>query len=293
MKKAVALLLTLGICMFSLSALAAEWSFPVSVTELMSDHARLVNRDHLLEESYKPEDLVAATVKRASSSKIELRKEASEALTKMFEDAQLVKEYTYRVQNSKGEWVEKQFQNDAGLRLILKSGFRSYGTQKTTYNNYLARNNGVDDGISSPPGASEHQTGMACDVLSVNYNATNQYMNDSFYQTPEAQWMEENCIQYGFVLRYPEDKEELTRVPYEPWHLRYVGREIAGYLKVSGKCMEEFYEAYQQALTDFTAAGGDLDAQKLIEATRKSNGIESTVLEVYGEDGDAEVSLSF
>ena len=90
MKKAVALLLTLGICMFSLSALAAEWSFPVSVTELMSDHARLVNRDHLLEESYKPEDLVAATVKRASSSKIELRKEASEALTKMFEDAQLV-----------------------------------------------------------------------------------------------------------------------------------------------------------------------------------------------------------
>ena len=293
MKKAAALLLTLVMCCLSLPALAAEWSFPVSVTELTSDHALLVNRDHLLASDYKPEDLMATSVKRASSSKIELRPEAAEALAKMFEDAQAVTEYTYRVQNSKGEWVEKLFESDAGLRLILKSGFRSYGTQKTTYNNYLARNNGVDDGISSPPGASEHQTGMACDVLSVEYNANNQYMNDSFYQTPEAQWMEENCIQYGFILRYPADKEDLTKVPYEPWHLRYVGREIAGYLKVSGKCMEEFYEAYQQALTEFAAAGGDLDAQMLVEATRKSNGIESTVLEVYGEDGDAEVSLSF
>ena len=81
----------------------------------------------------------------------------------------------------------------------------------------------------------------ACDVLSVNYNATNQYMNDSFYQTPEAQWMEENCIQYGFVLRYPEDKEDLTRVPYEPWHLRYVGTEISSQFGPnSSLTLEEF-----------------------------------------------------
>ncbi len=293
MKRIPAMMLALLLCASGSSALAAEWSFPVSVTELTSDHALLVNRDHLLDESYKPEDLVVATVKRTSSSKIELRPEVNQALETMFEDALAVKEYTYRVKNSKGEWVEKEFKSEAGLRLVLKSGFRSYGTQKTTYNNYLARNNGVDDGISSPPGASEHQSGLACDVLSVDYNANNQYMNASFYQTPEAQWMEENCIYYGFVIRYPEDKEDLTRVPYEPWHLRYVGREIAGYLNVNSKCLEEFYEDYQAALAAFIADGGDIEAQKLVEAARKSNGIESTVLDVYGEDGDAEISLTF
>jgi D-alanyl-D-alanine carboxypeptidase len=294
MKKLVALLLAVTVCVgYSAAMAAADWTFTVSATELESDHAMLVNRDHMLEESYKPSDLVKATVKCASSSKIELREEAAEALKKMFEDALLVTEYTYKVQTSSGDWKEKEFTSTAGLRLILKSGYRSYGTQKTTYNNYLARNNGVDDGISSPPGASEHQTGMACDVLSVDYNANNQYMNESFYQTPEAQWMEENCYSYGFILRYPKDKEELTRVPYEAWHLRYVGREIAGYIKTNGLCMEEFYEIYQKALSDFTAAGGDLAAQMQLEATRKSNGMESTVLDVYGEDGDAEVSLTF
>lgn len=294
MKRLAALLLSLTVCIMPVATLAAAgWSFAVSVTELESDHALLVNRDHMLAESDKPVDLVKVPVKCASSSKIELREEASDALKKMFDDALLVTEYAYRVQGSDGTWKDKMFQSDAGLRLILKSGYRSYGTQKTTYNNYLARNNGKDDGISSPPGASEHQTGLACDVLSVDYNANNQYMNDSFYQTPEAQWMAENCYSYGFILRYPEDKEELTRVPYEPWHLRYVGREIAGYVKTNGVCLEEFYEAAQAALAAFTAAGGDLEAQKQLEATRKSNGLESTVLDVYGEDGDAEVSLTF
>lgn len=294
MKKLFALFLVILWCTLALPAMAqATWSFQVSVTELDSDHAMLVNRDHLLAETYKPSDLVRATVKCASSSKIELREETVLALEKMFADAALVKEYTYQVQDKSGNWSAKQFSSDAGLKLILKSGYRSYGTQKTTYNNYLARNNGVDDGISSPPGASEHQTGMACDILSVDYNANNQYMNASFYQTPEAQWMAENCYYYGFILRYPEDKVTITRVPYEPWHLRFVGREIAGYIKTSGASFEEFYETWQQELADFKAAGGDVEAQKLAESTRKSNGLESTVLEIYGEDGDAEVSLSF
>lgn len=294
MRKLSALALAFLLCAACPAGLAeALWTFPVTVTELQSDHALLVNRAHLLEESYRPTDLVTVPVKCASSSKIELREEAAEALKAMFADAALVTEYPYRVKNSSGEWVDKLFSSDAGLRLILKSGYRSYGTQKTTYSNYLARNNGVDDGISSPPGASEHQTGLACDVLSVEYNANNQYMNDSFYQTPEAQWMAENCYYYGFILRYAEDKEAITGVPYEPWHLRYVGRQIAGYIKTSGLCFEEFYEAWNADLTAFTAAGGDIQAQMQLEATQRSNGMESTVLDVYGDDGDAEVSLTF
>jgi zinc D-Ala-D-Ala carboxypeptidase len=294
MKRWICLFLTLILLVACHVALAdAEWTFSVSLTELESDHALLVNRENLLDESYKPSDLVATTVKRASSSRIELREVASAALEKMFEDAAAIKEYTYQVQDSSGNWVDKTFSSDAGLRLTIKSGYRSYGTQKTTYNNYLARNGGVDDGISSPPGASEHQTGLACDVLSVDYNANNQYMNDSFYQTPEAQWMAENCYSYGFILRYPKDKEDITKVPYEPWHMRYVGREIAGYIKVNGLSLEEFTQVWQAALADFVAAGGNEDAQKLLESTRQANGVESTVLDVYGEDGDAEVSLAF
>ncbi len=275
------------------TTVAGEWSFPVTLTELQSDHSLLVNRDNLLASDYVPDDLIYVTVRRASSSKVELREEVNEALAKMFEAASAVTEYTYQVQNSKDEWVEKEFSSEEGLKLVLKSGYRSYGTQKTTYANYLARNNGVDDGISSPPGASEHQTGMACDILSYEYNANNKYMNDSFYQTPEAQWMEENCYSYGFILRYPEDQEAITQVPYEPWHLRYVGREIAGYIKNHGLTLEEFTEIWQAELADFVAAGGDIEAQLMLEATHREAGIESTVLEEYGEDGDAEISLSF
>lgn len=270
-----------------------EWTFNVSLTELESNRSLLVNRDHLLASDYVPDDLVRATVKCASSSKIEICEEVNDAMEKMFAAASEVTEYTYLVQDSKGAWVEKEFKDDQGLRLILKSGYRSYGTQKTTYNNYLARNNGVDDGISSPPGASEHQSGLACDILSVDYNSNNRYMNDSFYQTPEAQWMAENCYSYGFILRYPEDKEDITKVPYEPWHLRYVGREIAGFIKVNNISLEEFTDIWQAKLEAFVAAGGDIEKQLLLESIKKSNGLESTVLNEYGEDGDAEISLSF
>lgn len=294
MKRLSALLaaMLLLVCTTTASA-EAVWTFNVSLTELQSDHAILVNREHKLGENDKPDDLVKVNVKCASSAKTELREVAAAALEKMFADALTVTEYTYKVQGSDGTWTDKEFKADTGLRLLLKSGFRSYGTQKTTYNNYLARNNGKDDGVSSPPGASEHQTGLACDVLSVDYNATHQYMNDDFYQTPEAQWMAENCYAYGFIIRYPEEKEEITQVPYEPWHLRYVGREIAGYIKSTTFSLEEFYENGQAAIEAFKTAGGNLDTQLLLESTKKMNGLESTVLDVYGEDGDAEISLSF
>lgn len=294
MKKLTALLLAMLLLAGCANAMAqAQWTFPVSMTELESDHALLVNRDHLLEASYKPNDLVKVSVKSASSAKIELRQEAADALTKMFEDAALVTDYMYKAKGSDGTWEDKEFTSEMGMRLILKSGYRSYGTQKTTYANFLKRNNGKDDGTVSPEGASEHQTGLACDVLSVDYNANNQYMNASFYDTPEAQWMAENCYGYGFILRYPADKTDITGAIYEPWHLRYVGRQIAGYIRVNNVTLEEFTQRWQAALEEFKAAGGDIEAQKLLESTQKSNGLQSTVLDEYGEDGDAEVSITF
>lgn len=105
--------------------------------------------------------------------------------------------------------------------------------------------------------------------------------------------MEENCYTYGFIIRYPKDKEDITGVPYEPWHLRYVGREIAGYIKVNNVSLEEFTQKWQAALETFKADGGDVEQQLLLESTQKANGMESTILDLYGEDGDAEISLTF
>ena len=270
----------------------AAWDFDLPLSVVTSDYAVLVNRDHLLESTDTPANLVNVNVRKRSSAVIQMDAVVAAALETMFADAKLVTEFEYRVQDAEGSWGYATFSDSDGLQLLLVSGYRSYSSQYTIYNNYLARNNGVDDGISSPAGASEHQTGYSADVISVKYNADNSYMNSTFYQTPEAQWMEENAAIYGFILRYPEDKEDITKVPYEPWHLRYVGREIAGYIKRTGETLEEFTENWQAALAKFLEDGGNVQAQLLLESTAGPTALESTVLDVFDADGDHEISLS-
>lgn len=270
----------------------AEWVFDVPLSTLTGEYAILVNRDHKLSQDDRPANLVGVDLRKRSSTVVELDATVARALESMFGEAAKVTEYVYRVKNGDGGWDYKTFSSPDGLELLLVSGYRSYNSQYTIYNNYLSRNGGVDDGISSPPGASEHQTGLACDVLSVEYNSNNQYMNETFYETPEAQWMEENAAAFGFIIRYPADKEEITKVPYEPWHLRYVGREIAGYIKHTGLTLEEFTELWNAQLDAFVQAGGDVQAQLLLESTMTPAAVVTTVLEIYGEDGDPEVSLT-
>ena len=91
--------------------------------------------------------------------------------------------------------------------------------------------------------------------------ATREYMTQDFKYTPEAQWMKENCAQFGRILRYTEDGEAATGIKFEPWHFRYVGREAAGYLSSTGMSLEAFTEEWQAALADFEARGGDIKAQ--------------------------------
>lgn len=293
MKRSISVLLILTLILSIGAAYAeAEWDFDLPLSDVSNEYVILVNRDNLLESTDRPANLVSVPLRKKTSATVELDETVAAALETMFADAELVTEYEYRVQNSSGAWETATFSDSNGLKLLLVSGYRSYNSQYTIYNNYLARNNGVDDGISSPPGASEHQTGYACDVISVAYNDANKYMNSSFYQTPEAQWMEEFCARYGFIIRYPEDKEDITKVPYEPWHLRYVGRDIAGYIKRTGMTLEEFTEAWQTALARFLEDGGDVQAQLLLESTAGPSDIESIVTDILGEDGDAEVSLT-
>lgn len=129
-----------------------------------------------------------------------------------------------------------KLQSDAaaqGLNIWLSSGFRSYDYQNQIYNNYVARDGqAAADTYSARPGHSEHQSGLAIDVNQID---------DSFIGTPEAIWLENHCHEYGFILRYPQGKQDITGYKYESWHIRYVGTDMSYPIHDSGLTLEEYF----------------------------------------------------
>lgn len=120
-----------------------------------------------------------------------------------------------------------------GITLFVNSSYRSYWEQAELYNTYVyQRGKEEADKVSSRPGHSEHQTGLTFDVNTTEF---------SFENTPEAKWLAENCWKYGFIIRYPKGKEDITGYAYEPWHIRYIGKENARKITQSGKCLEEYF----------------------------------------------------
>lgn len=128
-----------------------------------------------------------------------------------------------------------QMQEEAaneGLDIYISSSYRSYSDQERIYNGYVEYDGKeAADTYSSRPGYSDHQTGMAFDLNSID---------DSFGYTAESDWVKENAHKYGFIIRYPEGKEDITGYQYEPWHIRYIGVEKATEVYESGLCLEEF-----------------------------------------------------
>lgn len=134
----------------------------------------------------------------------------------------------------------KELQNAAkkeGHSLPLKSGYRSYNTQKDLYNRYLNNRGKVfADGRAARAGHSEHQTGLAFDVGIVS---------ESFGSTATGKWLENNCYKFGFIIRYPKYKELITGYNYEPWHIRYVGIEVATQIMENNLTLEEYLGVYK------------------------------------------------
>lgn len=135
---------------------------------------------------------------------------------------------------------------DQGLSVYLSSGYRSYYEQEANYNRKRAEYppDGKDRNgrwIVLPPGTSEHQTGLCCDITYTYVNPKDTSLAD----TPMFQYMSQHCQEFGFIVRYPEDKQEITGVMYEPWHFRYVGVEVATYIMENGLCLEEFVALYR------------------------------------------------
>ena len=120
-----------------------------------------------------------------------------------------------------------------GIELWIQSGYRSYNTQEIIYNNYVSMDGKENaDTYSSRPGHSEHQSGLAADINNPD---------ESFNGTAAAEWLKNNCYKYGFIIRFPEGKEESTGYIYESWHIRYVGKEWAKKITESGKSLEEYF----------------------------------------------------
>ncbi len=172
----------------------------------------IVNKYYYLDENYIPDNLT--TIKNDYSSKtIEITKETNDAFENLVEQAQ-----------------------KENLTIIAVSGYRDYTYQENLYNNYVAKD-GVEqaDTYSARPGHSEHQTGLAIDI------SNNELPYTSFNKTEEYIWMVDNAHKYGFILRYPENKENITGYFYEPWHYRYVGIDIATEIYNEDITYEEYY----------------------------------------------------
>ena len=176
----------------------------------------IINKKVTLSSDYIPNDLVVPNVKHTAGNKKMMRLEASEALEQLFSTAKI-----------------------QGYTLIAASGYRSYSTQKGLYSRYVATYGKKEaDTFSAKPGQSEHQLGLTMDYTSIRYG--NQ-ITGKIANTPEGKWVTHNAHRFGFIIRYPLGKEDITGYKYEPWHLRYVGIDLATSIYQSGKTMEEYY----------------------------------------------------
>lgn len=179
----------------------------------------LVNKQYTLPADYVPADLVQPNVKFSSWEKDEkklMRKEAAQALEQLFNEA------------------DRQ-----GIELIAVSGYRSYKRQQAIYQSAMKRKGKEDTAkYNAMPGHSEHQTGLSIDVSS---NSAGLALDESFANTKEGKWLAEHAHEFGFIIRYPKGEEEITGYEYEPWHIRYVGKEMAQEIKARGIVLEEYY----------------------------------------------------
>ncbi|MFC4558278.1 D-alanyl-D-alanine carboxypeptidase family protein [Virgibacillus kekensis] len=179
----------------------------------------LVNKKHHLPADYIPPNLVVPDVRFPFTEdlpKRQMRQIAANALEKMFAAA-----------------------DQAGVDLFAQSGYRSYDRQEAIFA-ANAREHGqkAANQFSAQPGESEHQTGLAMDVTSADINFR---LTTAFANTDEGKWVAEHASDYGFIIRYPKGKTDITGYQYEPWHLRFVGRKVAKYIDANNITLDEYW----------------------------------------------------
>jgi len=181
----------------------------------------LTNKNRNLSKDYEPEDLVSPDIPFVfKDSPVRfMRQVAAEHLEELFKAG-----------------------NESGFKFYGRSGYRSYDIQTSLFNRYVEAN-GIEKAnkFSAKPGQSEHQTGLAMDVTS---EVVNNQLTESFGETADGKWLASNAHKFGFIIRYPKGKENITGYQYEPWHLRYVGKDIAKKIYDLNITLEEYFKDY-------------------------------------------------
>jgi len=195
-----------------------EYMNPGNTTEYLT----LVNVNHLLDSSYVPQDMLTVSATRDDGRALQqLRTYAAKSLEAMFREM-------------RANGIED---------VSVTSAYRSYSYQKALFDERLVQFSSLGtegaykaaSEIVNPPGGSEHQTGLCCDM----HNLAS--ADVAFSKEDAYKWISENCWKFGFILRYPEDKVNITGISFEPWHYRYVGRYHAQKMKELGMCLEEYW----------------------------------------------------
>lgn len=187
---------------------------------LKMDYTILVNKENLLASDYEPEEL------------IEIHEPTGSKLDKTYINRLNIDVYN----------AFKEMQADAlkeKFEIFVDSSYRTYQYQEKIFNNCVLQK-GLEHAkkFVALPGGSEHQTGLAIDII---FRRNNEMIENQTEDDPEIQWMFANAYKYGFILRYPKGKEKITGFNFEPWHFRYVGKELAKKLYLSDITLEEYY----------------------------------------------------
>ena len=189
----------------------------------------LVNKTNGLDPSYSPNDLVLINVlnfHNNPNADIYLRAIPAQKVEQMFQAAM----------------------DEQGLLLLARSGYRSYVDQQRIHENYIASHGQEQaETFSAHPGHSEHQTGLALDITA---NSVGGRLEENFNQTAEGDWIAQNAHRFGFIISYPEGREEDTGYIYEPWHVRYVGVEAATIIFENNWILEEYLD-YRTSLMEY------------------------------------------
>ena len=182
-----------------------------------SQNLILVNKSNSLSRNYQPDDLVIPNIRfdNIADDMVQyVRYDAAIALEELFQSAE-----------------------SQGINLIAVSGYRSYSYQDNVYRNEVNTVGRIEaDKYVAKAGESEHQTGLSMDILSDEYLS----LDDGFENTIAFNWLENNMSKFGFILRFPKGKEDITGYSYEPWHIRYVGISAATEIMEEGLTLEEY-----------------------------------------------------
>lgn len=182
-----------------------------------SQNLILVNKSNPLSKNYQPDDLVIPNIRfdNIADDMVQyVRYDAAIALEELFQSAE-----------------------NQGINLIAVSGYRSYSYQDRVYRNEVNTSGRIEaEKYVAKAGESEHQTGLSMDILSDEYLS----LDDGFENTIAFSWLEDNMSKFGFILRFPKGKEDITGYSYEPWHIRYVGISAATEIMEEGLTLEEY-----------------------------------------------------